>query len=264
MDKILVLGDIHGRTIWKDIIKKENPDKVIFLGDYVTSHEGISGEDQISNLEEILKYKEDNPDSVILLRGNHCLHGLGYYWAECSPHPGPYVLSIMNKDKEFGSRFLADTQWIYIEVINKQPTVFSHAGISKKWLTDILKFDISTPNLLDIAINSLNSMEPSEKFGFTGGMWDGYGTDPEQSCTWIRPNTLRWNSISGYNQVVGHTNSPKGCSSMSIMSTSTEIDNDGHSYEIDSETDYSIWMCDALADEAYLIIENGIFKPRRL
>ena len=29
MEKILVLGDIHGRTCWSDIIKKENPDKVI-------------------------------------------------------------------------------------------------------------------------------------------------------------------------------------------------------------------------------------------
>ena len=35
---ILVLGDIHGRTIWKDIIDTENPDLIIFLGDYVTTH----------------------------------------------------------------------------------------------------------------------------------------------------------------------------------------------------------------------------------
>lgn len=69
--KTLALGDIHGKTIWKDIIKKENPDKVIFLGDYVTTHEGISSEQQISNLEEILTYKEENSDKVILLRGNH-------------------------------------------------------------------------------------------------------------------------------------------------------------------------------------------------
>ena len=40
--KIVVLGDIHGLTVWKDIIDKEQPDQVIFLGDYVSSHEGIS------------------------------------------------------------------------------------------------------------------------------------------------------------------------------------------------------------------------------
>ena len=30
MEKTLILGDIHGRTCWADIIEKENPDKVIF------------------------------------------------------------------------------------------------------------------------------------------------------------------------------------------------------------------------------------------
>lgn len=69
--KILVLGDIHGRTIWKDIIEKENPDKVIFLGDYVSTHDNISSTQQLNNLEDILAYKEDNLDKVILLRGNH-------------------------------------------------------------------------------------------------------------------------------------------------------------------------------------------------
>ena len=69
--RYLVIGDIHGRTIWKDIIEKENPDKVIFLGDYVSTHDDISSTQQINNLEEILAYKEDNPDKVVLLRGNH-------------------------------------------------------------------------------------------------------------------------------------------------------------------------------------------------
>jgi metallophosphoesterase superfamily enzyme len=68
---IVVLGDIHGRTIWKKILEIEHPDKVIFLGDYVTTHYGISSETQIENLKEILTYKENNPDKVILLRGNH-------------------------------------------------------------------------------------------------------------------------------------------------------------------------------------------------
>ena len=54
--KIVVLGDIHGRTVWKDIIAQERPDQAIFLGDYVSTRENISDVDQISNLKEILKY----------------------------------------------------------------------------------------------------------------------------------------------------------------------------------------------------------------
>ena len=53
--KILILGDIHGRTIWKDIIEKESPDKVIFLGDYVSTHDNISADQQLSNLNNILR-----------------------------------------------------------------------------------------------------------------------------------------------------------------------------------------------------------------
>lgn len=69
--KTVVLGDIHGRTIWKDIISKENPDRTIFLGDYVSTHDNIPSEVQVSNLMDIIAYKESNPDNVILLLGNH-------------------------------------------------------------------------------------------------------------------------------------------------------------------------------------------------
>lgn len=113
MSKLLVLGDIHGRTIWKYIIDKEAPDKVIFLGDYVTSHEGISAEIQLNNLEDILIFKEDFPDKIILLRGNHCLDCLGYYWAECYPTE-PKVKKVMSVDP-LKSRFLNLTQWVYID-----------------------------------------------------------------------------------------------------------------------------------------------------
>ena len=53
--KTLVLGDIHGRTIWKDIIEHEQPDLTIFLGDYVSTHDyGVTEQSQIDNLENIL------------------------------------------------------------------------------------------------------------------------------------------------------------------------------------------------------------------
>ena len=49
--KILVLGDIHGRTIWKDIIEHEQPDLTIFLGDYVSTHDyGVTEQSQTDNL----------------------------------------------------------------------------------------------------------------------------------------------------------------------------------------------------------------------
>ena len=40
MGKLVVIGDIHGRAVWRKIVD-DNPDadKFIFLGDYFDSHE---------------------------------------------------------------------------------------------------------------------------------------------------------------------------------------------------------------------------------
>ena len=74
MKKIVVIGDIHGRDTWKEIIAKEEPfDKVVFLGDYFDSYY-ISFKNQFINYNEIIKYKDDNKDKVITLFGNHELH----------------------------------------------------------------------------------------------------------------------------------------------------------------------------------------------
>ena len=45
---------------------KEKYDKVIFLGDYVTTHELISDEQQLSNFIDILNFKRDNSDLLNL------------------------------------------------------------------------------------------------------------------------------------------------------------------------------------------------------
>ena len=58
--KIIVFGDIHGRDVWKKVLDEriDEVDKVIFLGDYFTSREGINEYKQNLNFLEILKYKE--------------------------------------------------------------------------------------------------------------------------------------------------------------------------------------------------------------
>ncbi len=142
MSKLVVIGDIHGKTIWKDILDKEQPDKVIFLGDYVDNG---SSDNQLRNLLEILALKEYNPNDTVLLRGNHCMDMLGYYWAECYP-PKPKGMS----NDPLKSRFLNLTQWIYID--EELKTVFSHAGISEYWLKEVAKlnsiYDINNQNPL--------------------------------------------------------------------------------------------------------------------
>lgn len=236
--KILVLGDIHGRLIWKDIIEKENPDKIIFLGDYVSTHEDISSIQQINNLEDILAYKENNPDKVILLRGNHDLQHLGYYWAECSGLDRK-VLNHMSEEN-FKKRFLSLTQWIYVD--KELRTIFSHAGISVKWLKLVSPDSDIDADIYHICSNP----EPSEIFGFTpDSPYDCYGNSVTQSLVWIRPQALCRCNISGWDQVIGHT--PVTSDVVNIKKATKENRN--------------IWLCDALGLSKYLLIENGTFIP---
>ena len=73
--KLIALGDIHGRNIWKQIIEKETADKIIFMGDYFDS-EDISALQQIENFNHIIDFKLKNLNKVILLCGNHDYHYL--------------------------------------------------------------------------------------------------------------------------------------------------------------------------------------------
>lgn len=245
--KTLILGDIHGRPFWKAIVAKERPDLTIFLGDYVTTHERYTSEMQLEQLKAILDYKEENPDKVIILRGNHDLDGLGYYWAQCYPSAADVRLE-MGKDKPLGQRFLKNSQWLYGMEVDGKPTLFAHAGVTTPWLNAILKMD-------RFDIDEINRMEPSEKFAFTGGRWDNYGTDPEQSCTWVRPQTLSKYHIPGWNQIVGHTGTHMGCMSINMLEQDGDREFEGSDV---------LWMCDALQQKAYLVIENNEFIPKTL
>lgn len=237
MSQIVVLGDIHGRPIWKDIIEKESPEQVIFLGDYVSTHENYTEQEQVDNFEEIIEYKRNHPNTI-MLRGNHDLQHLGYYWAQCSGY-FPKVAKLM---KEWKQTYLDNTQWLYI-IDN---TVFSHAGISTVWLRE--EMGIDPDNLTNDILNDINKLEPSEKFGFTSrDRWDIYGESPYQPLTWIRPNTLVDVMIPGYNQVVGHTVSYKVFNTREVE----HLDND-------------LWLCDALGEGWYLTINDGNYKAEKI
>ena len=233
--KTLILGDIHGRTCWKDIIDCEKPDLTVFLGDYVTSHENIDSHIQLNNCNEILEYKESNPSKVILLRGNHdlqCLYRNRGAWS-CYPEPAFDLLNVFSSPK-YKDRFLKLTQWIYIQ----DDTIYSHAGISKTWL-----HDTGVNNLVEI-----NNLEPSESlFGFRpDSMFDMSGDSKTQSCIWIRPQSLVEDAIPGYSQVVGH----------STVHTITDLK------RVIQSLENSIWLCDNLPDEYLIRKDDGTFESR--
>lgn len=190
--KICVISDIHGLTVWKDIVAKEreNVDRFVFLGDYVDDKSGLtSPEEQLENLHSIQDFKEEYTH-VDLLIGNHDLQYIG--GARCN---------------RFNSRLFDLVQDELMNMIRKRTLqacacydnyLFSHAGISNIWMkekgmedfTDINKQFHTNPLILDF-VNKINS--------------DGSGNNVYQSPIWIRPDSLGKSAFPNYHHVVGHT-----------------------------------------------------------
>ena len=228
--KTVVLGDVHGRLIWKRIIEIESDaDRIIFLGDYVSTHYMIPASRQLKNLDDILDYKEANSGKVFLLRGNHDMQHLGYPWGRCSGFDHN-VAGRMPKE-----RYLRLTQWAFID--DDSRNLYSHAGVSEVWMRRAGVTDV----------HGINAMPPSELFGFSLADYprDNYGTSPTQPPTWIRPDTLVECGVAGWNQIVGHT--PMG-----------------RLYRRETVNGDSVWLCDALEERQYLVVEDNAFTPKEV
>lgn len=203
--KTLVLGDIHGRSVWKLIYEIEKPDRVIFIGDYFDSFD-IKGADQLNNLQDIIKFKESEVSEVILLIGNHDHH---YF-----PEVGDTGTS--------GYQHLLAPSISYIVGENRKHLqmayqmdeyLFTHAGVSSVFMDSVYGKDGWKVENIATDLNELFKYKP-KTFQF-GNMLsyntyqDPYGDNEGQSPIWIRPkslmrankDTLRKKVI----QVAGHT-----------------------------------------------------------
>ena len=199
--KTIVIGDIHGRTIWKDIVLKEqnSSDKIVFIGDYFDTHEDISQEQQINNFRDLIQFKADNDNKVILLLGNHDFHYLENAKEQYSGYTSKYANIITVVLETALAADLVQICYVYDKYI------FTHAGISKTWVNSVLgsnKPDLST---LEQSMNSLFK-EAKSPFRFTPGEdYNPYGDEITQTPIWIGPKSLLSDILDDCIQVVGHT-----------------------------------------------------------
>ena len=98
---MIVIPDVHGRLFWKEAIAAAKEDeKIIFLGDYLDPYSYEFEEDPLmsqfaetyetmsthvlNNFKEIIEFKKQNPDRVILLLGNHdCTYAISTNICDC-------------------------------------------------------------------------------------------------------------------------------------------------------------------------------------
>lgn len=218
----VIIGDIHGRTYWRDIVISLNLEhngniRVIFLGDYCDSY--YHTDQQIyDELEDIIRLKQLYPEQVILLTGNH---DVGYAFKDyrCSGH---------RKTMEEGlHKLFVRHRHLFQLVYQKDNHLFSHAGISEHWMTQfrsafavnygmlLEEFMSNTNETLSDVLNDLFQMrfDPIQlgnnttlldllfQAGHTrGGLRGNYG-----GPVWADLSETKDNHLKGYHQFVGHT-----------------------------------------------------------
>ena len=198
--KILVIGDIHGREIWKQIVNRHlnDIDKIIFVGDYFDSFD-YSYDRQQNNFEDICVFKRKYSDIVDLLIGNHDYHYFNFFTG--IPYAGHSIAA-----ESVNSYLLEKNKDILKIACIYDKYLFTHAGVSEVWynsVKDTKGLDITLP--LDIQLNDLFEFKP-DVYRFTQGRtFSVIGNDVTQTPIWIRPEALSKCLLEDYIHVVGHT-----------------------------------------------------------
>ena len=246
MEKIIVLGDIHGRQTWKLALQTQEWDKAIFVGDYFDTHDDIPGVEQLNNFEQICKFKRNSVKPIILLIGNHDHH----YFPEVGYSGTSGYQAKIAKSFEFAINENRDLlQMSHYE----RNTLFSHAGVGEHYLDVICKLkNLEKPDYTAEKISEfINELWKNLPLAFSYMRFDnsGYGECMGQTPIWIRPKSLHKDSREmnkeGIVQVVGHTQVK--------------------TIDIEACTKTGIFTIDALGTSGeYLIIEDGQFKTGKI
>jgi predicted MPP superfamily phosphohydrolase len=204
--KIITISDLHGRNPWLHI-DVESYDKVIFLGDYTDSYD-LSDAAILENLSQIIRLKQQAPDKVVLLIGNHDAQYLHFPHYRCSgfrPSMLPALTSLFTENQPLFQ--IAHQEGSYL---------FTHAGVTNRWLAHIPKGHLSAKlelNLqaLDQLADAMNTMHQNRMMRtalFDVSHLRG-GYDEAGGPLWADKRETSTDYLPGLHQIVGHTPVPE-------------------------------------------------------
>jgi len=230
LKKILVFPDIHGRTFWKEPVERyaDEADRIVFLGDYLDPYrdEGpvFTPRGIFENLQAIIRLKQEQPEKVILLKGNHDQHYASrYFFNYACGTRCDYDHWVQYHDT---FQYHADLfQIVHYEKVADLPYLFSHAGITEYWLRKVNSTLWHLPDdgltltdpLVANRINLLDTEDPVEQ-GLLGvvGQFRSYQGESTGGPMWadIRehdvPIAIEEYGLSQVYQVFGHTRTRTG------------------------------------------------------
>lgn len=200
--KRLIIGDLHGNGLIRDIYEYENPDEVIILGDYFDSFT-LSPLVQKLNFESLLKLRDEhlskNKGNFILILGNHDFHYLidsMEMYSGYNDETAGYVSRLI-EDLLYNSII----QISYIDKVNR--IIFSHAGVTNSWFNQYCK---TLEDINKVNISSLRFTNKDGDYFYGSSVWN--------SPIWVRPEGLmkdyyKDNNDIIWNQIFGHTHNEK-------------------------------------------------------
>lgn len=207
LSNLVIVPDVHGRRFWRDAVGGREGDKIIFLGDYVDPYgwEGISPSDAYEELLDIIAFKKEHND-VVLLLGNH---DLGYLDpAICSCRRDYCRAGIL---RELFEAELDLFDIVHVEEKGGRKFLFTHAGIAEDWVR--LHADIagSLDEFMPERLNGLLHGNLSERGALFRSLaevsWFRGGPDEVGSPVWADVNEYLVGEclVEGYTHIFGHT-----------------------------------------------------------
>ena len=191
MDKIVAIGDIHGSILWKDIVGENKDAMIVFMGDYLDPYGEYDCDEILDNFTDIINFKCNNRERVILLLGNHDLH---------------YFIETVNISTRYDSRLAKRARFLFNDnndlfqnayQINK--IIFTHAGVSQKWFDYDFKGNIN----YNIAEQLNNPSDGQVEALYRIGAKRGGDSGCIGGIFWADRSELT-DPLHGFTQVVGH------------------------------------------------------------
>lgn len=196
--KIRTIGDIHGKNNWKDLVSDSKYDLTIFLGDYVDGF-NVSNTEIIENLNEIISFKDKNPDKVILLWGNH--EG-NYAFTPPYVH-NPYSCSGYRSTIHSDLHDIFKTNFDKFQLAYQYKNyLWTHAGVHQDWWD--YDYPYTKENLQDIADGLNKAFKEYQSSIFQVGRLRG-GFKDVGGPLWADRLLTEVNPLRNIHQIVGHS-----------------------------------------------------------
>ena len=208
MSKWIIIPDVHGRQFWRSAVQGHEEEKIIFLGDYVDPYawEEILPGDAYKELQDIIAFKKEHPNNVVLLLGNH---DLGYLDTSiCTCRRDSYRSEKIRRKFE-DNLDLFDI--VHIEDVDGGKVLFSHAGIAENWIKHRSKLVGKMNGFRPEHLNEMLHGDQAERerlfLALADVSWYRGGMDNVGSPVWadVEEYLNGERLLGGYLHIFGHT-----------------------------------------------------------